>query len=37
MDKIVYCTDTRIIETIARLQQSDNELSKYTRVKKTDS
>ena len=38
MDKIVDCTNTRINETIARLQQSDNfnESSKYTWVKKTD-
>ena len=38
MDKIVDCTSTRINETIARLQQSDNfnESSKYTWVKETD-
>ena len=37
MDKIVDCTNTRINETIACLQQSDNfnESSKYTWVKKT--
>ena len=36
MDKIVDCTNTRINETIACLQQSDNfnESSKYTWVKK---
>ena len=38
MDKIVDCTNTRINETIARLQRSDNfnESSKYSWVKKTD-
>ena len=38
MDKIVDCTSTRINETIARLQQSNNfnESSKYTCVKETD-
>ena len=38
MDKIVNCTNTRINETIGRLQQSDNfiESSKYTWVKKPD-
>ena len=38
MDEIFGCTNTRVIETIARLQQSDNfkESSKYTWVKKTD-
>ena len=36
MDKIVDCTNTRIDETIARLQRSDNfnESRKYTWVKK---
>ena len=36
MDKIVDCTNTKINETIARLQQSDNfnESSKYTWIKK---
>ena len=38
MDKIVDCTNTKINEIIARLQQSDNfnESSKYTWIKKTD-
>ena len=38
MDKIVDWTNTRINETIARLQRSDNfnESSKYTWVKATD-
>ena len=38
MDEIFGYTNTRVIETIARLQQSDNfkESSKYTWVKKTD-
>ena len=38
MDQIVDCTNTRINETKARLQRSDNfnESSKYTWVKKTD-
>ena len=38
MDRIVDCTNTRINETIARLQRSDNfnESSKYSWVKKTD-
>ena len=38
MDKIVDCTNTRINETIACLQWSDNfyESSKYTWVKKTE-
>ena len=38
MDKIVDCRNTRINETIARVQRSDNfnESSKYTWIKKTD-
>ena len=38
MDRIVDCANTRINETLARLQRSDsfNESSKYTWVKKTD-
>ena len=38
MDKIIDCTNTKINETIARLQRSDNfnESSKYSWVKKTD-
>ena len=38
MNKIVGCTNTRINETIAHLQRSDNfnESSKLTWVKKTD-
>ena len=38
MNKVVDCTNTRINETIARLQRSDNfnESSKYSWVKKTD-
>ena len=38
MDKRADCTKTRINETMARLQRSDNfhEPSKYTRAKKTD-